>query len=266
MGKKKNLNGLDEFEIEFIENKMKGDSALNYLTSEGLCTKLKSLNFKLNVKCKNEKQKKFIRNLQDLDLKLNICDAPAGVGKSLLALTAGLFLLKNCSVSKIIIIVPTVEASEATKIGLLPGNVEEKIKPFQMATISTLEKILKISGNIDYKGIAQQLINSGLIEFELLSYARGKTFDDAFIIIDEAENLSKRETLLLIGRMGEGNTKIAILGDKEQCDRKGIRDFNDSGLVHAKEKLIDVEGVSIDEFTNNDIVRNTFITRIFEKW
>jgi phosphate starvation-inducible PhoH-like protein len=99
-----------------------------------------------------------------------------------------------------------------------------------------------------------------------LSYARGRTFDDAFIIIDEAENLSKRETLLLIGRMGEGNTKIAILGDKEQCDRKGIRDLNDSGLVHAKEKLIGVDGVSIDEFTNDDIVRNTFITKIFEKW
>ena len=99
-----------------------------------------------------------------------------------------------------------------------------------------------------------------------MSYARGKTFDDAFIIIDEAENLSKRETLLLIGRMGEGNTKIVLLGDREQCDRKGIRDFNDSGLIHAKEKLKDVEGVSIDEFDNNDIVRNSFITKVFENW
>jgi phosphate starvation-inducible PhoH-like protein len=266
MGRKKNLQSLSEEELDFIEEKMKKDSALNYLTSEGLCTKLKALNFKLNVKCKNEKQKNFIKNLQDLSIKLNICDAPAGVGKSLLALTAALYHLKNGNVSKVIVIVPTVEASEATKIGLLPGNIEEKTYPFQLATRSTLEKILKISGNISYKEIAQQLINSGLIEFELLSYARGRTFDDAFIIIDEAENLSKRETLLLIGRMGEGNTKIAILGDKEQCDRKGIRDLNDSGLVHAKEKLIGVDGVSIDEFTNDDIVRNTFITKIFEKW
>lgn len=266
MGKKKNLQSLSEEELDFIEEKMKKDSALNYLTSEGLCTKLKALNFKLNVKCKNDKQKNFIKNLQDLSIKLNICDAPAGVGKSLLALTAALYHLKNGNVSKVIVIVPTVEASEATKIGLLPGNIEEKTYPFQLATRSTLEKILKISGNISYKEIAQQLINSGLIEFELLSYARGRTFDDAFIIIDEAENLSKRETLLLIGRMGEGNTKIAILGDKEQCDRKGIRDLNDSGLVHAKEKLIGVDGVSIDEFTNDDIVRNTFITKIFEKW
>lgn len=267
MGKKKRLEeSLDALEMEFIEQKMKGDSALNYLTSEGLCTKLKTLGYKLDVKCKNSKQKTFIRNLQDLNIKLNICDAPAGVGKSLLALTAALYHLKNGNISKIIVIVPTVEASEATKIGLLPGSIEEKIKPFQIATISTLEKILKLSGNIAYKEIAGQLINSGLIEFELLSYARGKTFDDAFIIIDEAENLSKRETLLLIGRMGEGNTKIVLLGDQAQCDRKGIRDFNDSGLVHAKEKLKDVEGVAVDEFTNDDIVRNSFITKVFEKW
>lgn len=266
MGRKRHLECLSEVEAEFIERKMKGDSALNYLTSEGLCTKLKTLNYKLDVKCKNNKQKTFIKHLQDLDIKLNICDAPAGVGKSLLALTAGLYHLKNGNIGKIIVIVPTVEASEATKIGLLPGSIEEKIRPFQMATISTLEKIMKLSGNIGYKEIVGQLVNSGLIEFELLSYARGKTFDDAFIIIDEAENLSKRETLLLIGRMGEGNTKIVLLGDQAQCDRKGIRDFNDSGLVHAKEKLSEVDGVAIDEFTNEDIVRNSFITKIFEKW
>lgn len=266
MGKKKNLRDLDELELEFIEKKMKGDSSFNYLTSCGMSTHLKNLRFKLDIKCKNEKQKEFLKNLKDLNYKLSICDAPAGVGKSLLALTAGLFHLKNGNVSKIIVIVPTVEASEATKIGLLPGSIEEKTYPFQIATRSTIEKILKLSGNVDYKEEAQQLLTNGLVEFELLSYARGRTFDDAFIIIDEAENLSKRETLLLIGRMGEGNTKIVLLGDKEQCDRKGLRDFNDCGLVHAETKLKNVEGVSVDEFTNDDIVRNKFITRIFENW
>lgn len=267
MSKKKNLKGIDEFDLELINEKM-GKNVADYIGENDLIspTFLKALNFKLNIKCKNAKQKAFLRNLQDLDKKLNICDAPAGVGKSLLALTAGLYHLKNGNVDKIIVIVPTVEASEATKIGLLPGTIEEKTYPFQIATRSTLEKILKLSGNIGYVEEARQLINSGLIEFELLSYARGRTFDNAFIIIDEAENLSKRETLLLIGRMGEGNTKIVLIGDKEQCDRKGIRDFSDSGLIHAIEKLKDVEGVSIDEFDNNDIVRNSFITRIFEKW
>ena len=267
MGKKKNIKGnVDEIEMDFINKKMEADSAFNYLTSEGLGTRLKALNFKLNIQCKNKKQKNFLKNLQNIETKLNICDAPAGVGKSLLALTAGLYHLKSGHVSKIIVIVPTVEASEALKIGLLPGSIEEKILPYQIATRTTIEKILKISGNIAYKDEAQMLINSGLIEFELLSYARGRTFDDAFIIIDEAENLSKRETLLLIGRMGEGNTKIVLIGDREQCDRKGLRDFNDTGLIHAISVLKDVDGVTIDEFSNEDIVRNTFITKVFEKW
>ncbi len=267
MARKKHLQNLSVDELDFIDEKMK-KSVTDYIDGDNIVsiTNLKALGFKLNVKCKNEKQKKFEKNLQDLKIKLNICDAPAGVGKSLLALTAGLYHLKNGNVDKIIVIVPTVEASEATKIGLLPGGIEDKTYPFQIATRQTIEKILKISGNIGYKEVAQQLINSGLIEFELLSYARGRTFDNAYIIIDEAENLSKRETLLLISRMGEGNTKIALLGDREQCDRKGIRDFNDSGLMHAKERLIDVEGVSIDEFDNNDIVRNSFITKVLEKW
>lgn len=266
MAKKKNLKGLSDLELEFIEEKMKGDSILNYVSNDGLGDRLKTLSFKLDIKCKNNRQKEFLKHLKDLNLKLNICDATAGVGKSLLALTAGLYHLKNGNVDKILIIVPTVEASEATKIGLLPGTIEEKTYPFQLATRSTLEKILKLSGNLSYKEIAKQLIKSGLVEFELLSYARGRTFDNAFIIIDEAENLSKRETLLLIGRMGEGNTKIALLGDKEQCDRKGIRDFNDSGLIHAKERLADIDGVSVDEFTNEDIVRNSFISKVFERW
>lgn len=127
MGKKKRLEeNLSDVELEFIDKKMKGDNAFNYLTSEGLCTKLKTLNYKLNIKCKNQKQKNFLKHLQDLNIKLNICDAPAGVGKSLLALTAGLFLLKNGDVSKILVIVPTVEASEATKIGLLPWKYRRK--------------------------------------------------------------------------------------------------------------------------------------------
>ena len=266
MGKKKNLQGLSDAELEFIEMKAKGDSAFNYTTSEGLCRRLKLLNFKLDIKCKNQKQKTFLKNLEDLKFKLNICDAPAGVGKSLLALTAGLYHLKNGNVSKVIVIVPTVEASEATKIGLLPGTIQEKIMPYQTATISTIEKILKLSGNIGYVEETRQLINSGLIEFELLSYARGRTFDDAFIIIDEAENLSKRETLLLIGRMGEGNTKIALLGDKEQCDRKGIIGLNDCGLVHAERALDGIDEGKIDFFTNEDIVRNNFITKVFNAW
>lgn len=264
MGRKKNIKDLDAVELEFINEKMKAseNSISKYMPNNIIST----LDYKINIKCKNDKQKTFLKNLQNLNVKLNICDAPAGVGKSLLALTAGLYHLKNGNVEKVIVFVPTVEASEATKIGLLPGTIEEKTYPFQMATRSTLEKILKLSGNVEYKEYAQRLIRDKFVDFELLSYARGRTFDNSFIIIDEAENLSKRETILLISRIGEGNSKVVLIGDKDQCDRKGLRDINECGLVHAKEKLLGVEGVSVDEFTTNDIVRNTFITRILDKW
>ena len=269
MAKKKRLNNaLNEMEKEFIEEKMKrsGNNAQQMMESVGYTRQLKTLCYKIDIKCKNKKQKEFLQNLKDLKLKLNICDAPAGVGKSLLAITAALHLLKNGDVSKVIIIVPTVEASEATKIGLLPGDIEEKTRPYQLATRSTIEKILMLSGNVGYKEEAAMLMNSGLVEFELLSYARGRTFDDAFIILDEAENLSKREALLLIGRMGEGNTKIAMLGDHVQCDRKDLKSYNDCGLVHAKECLKGLSEVSVDEFDNSDIVRNSFITKVFDNW
>ena len=223
-------------------------------------------NFTLGITCKNPKQKLFLKHLQDLNIKLNICDAPAGVGKTLLALTAGLHHLKKGNVEKIIIIVPTVEASEATKIGLLPGTVEEKVYPYQIAVRSTLEKILKLIGNPNHKEESQRLIADGLIEFELLSYARGRTFDDAFIIIDEAENLSRKETLLLLTRMGDGNTKLVLIGDKEQCDRKDIKHLDDCGLIHAKDVLNKLDEVSIDEFSNDDIVRNPFISKVIENW
>ena len=72
--------------------------------------------------------------------------------------------------------------------------------------------------------------------------------------------------MLLIGRMGDGNTKIAMLGDKEQCDRKDLKTYQDCGLIHAKEKLKEIEEVSVDEFDNNDIVRNPFITKVFDNW
>ena len=122
MAKKKRLNNaLNEMEKEFIEEKMKrsGNNAQQMMESVGYTRQLKTLCYKIDIKCKNKKQKEFLQNLKDLKLKLNICDAPAGVGKSLLAITAALHLLKNGDVSKVIIIVPTVEASEATKIGFL---------------------------------------------------------------------------------------------------------------------------------------------------
>lgn len=265
MGKTKRLKEIDEADLAFIEEKM-GRKQDNCVPINNYAIQLKSLSFKLDVKCKNAKQKKFFNNLKDLEKKVNICDSPAGVGKSLLALTAGLYHLKNGNCSKVIIIVPTVEASDACKIGLLPGSVDEKIHPYTIATRTNIEKILKISGNIAYKEMASQLINGGFIEFELLSFARGRNYDDAFVILDEAENLSNKEAILLMSRMGEGNSKIAIIGDHEQCDRKNFKSLDDCGLVTAIKRLEGVDEITVDRFTNEDIVRNPFLTKLLNAW
>ena len=144
MGRKKHLQGLSKDELEYIDEKMKNPMTLKgeYEKRDDLKTQLRMSNYKLFIKCKNQKQRTFLKHLLDMNKKVNICNAPAGVGKSFLALYAGLECLKKGEVEKITIIVPTVEASEVCKIGLLPGTIDEKIEPYKIATISTLEKIL----------------------------------------------------------------------------------------------------------------------------
>lgn len=264
MGRKKHLQGLTEEEMSLINQKMEKASYVEGV--EDYKNQLKSLSFKLNIKCKTEKQKEFLSNLKNIKKKVNICNAPAGVGKSFLALYAALYCLKNGDIDTITVIVPTVEASEACKIGLLPGTIDDKIEPYKVATISTLEKILKESGNIDYKSYVQYLLNTNTVRFDLLSYARGRNYDNTFLILDEAENLSKKECLLLMTRIGEGNSKIVLIGDEQQCDRKDIRKIDASGLLYAEEKLNGLEEVSIDKFTNQDIVRNKFLTKLLDAW
>jgi len=262
MGRKKHLQGLDKDDLELINKKMSRD----YELLDDYKRQLRNLTFKLDIKCKNEKQKQLLNHLKDPEMKVNICNAPAGVGKSFLALSAALYQLKNQMVSKIIIIVPTLEASDACKIGLLPGGIDEKLQPYKLATLSTLEKILIANENYNSKIIAENLINSSLIEFELLSYARGRNYDDAFVILDEAENLSKKECLLLLSRLGEGGSKIALIGDEQQCDRKDLKTMDLCGLTYAESKLKDLEEVTIDHFTNEDIVRNPFLTKLLDAW
>lgn len=268
MGRKKRLQELPKEELEFIEERMRKPQKVSndYEFKDDLKNKLKTTTYKLNVKCKNQKQKTFLKHLLDVDKKVNICNAPAGVGKSFLALYAGLECLKNGDIDKITIIVPTVEASEVCKIGLLPGTIDEKIEPYKIATISTLEKILKVSGNADYKFFIQHLLNNKMIDFDLLSYARGRNYDHTFLILDEAENLSKKECLLLMTRIGEGNSKIVLIGDEQQCDRKDLHSLENSGLKYAEQKLEGLDEVTIDKFTTEDIVRNEFLTKLLNAW
>lgn len=267
MAKKKNLKGLDELEMEFIEAKMKGDSAHNYITSEGMTTKLKTLSYKLDVKCKNEKQKQFLNALKNNKHEICFGIGSPGTGKSYISLAYALKELKEGNYDEVIMIIPTAQAGGADlSLGLLKGELYDKVTPFTTADKETITKILKNCGNIEAKAIASKLIDEGYIRHEFVNFLLGKTFDNALILVNEAEQYTKDNMRLILTRLGD-NSKIIITGDSKQVNRKSIKNKTDiCGLTYAAERLSDLDEVSISEFTDKDIVRNKLITKILLKF
>lgn len=267
MGRKKHLQNLSEVEIQFIEEKMNCDSATNYLTSEGLCTKLKTLDYRLNLKCDTTKQKQFLNQMKDKNKKICFGVGSPGTGKSFISLYYALKEIKSGDFETITMIIPTAQAGGADlSIGFLKGDFEEKVSPFCEADKETISKILKLSGNVTHNEIANSLINSGIVRHEYVNFLLGKTIDNSIILLNEAEQFTKSNFRLILTRIGE-NSKIIITGDHDQVNRKSIVNGKEEcGLVHALSVLKDLDEVSITEFDNNDIVRNKLITKILERW
>jgi len=218
---------------------------------------------KVNVKAKNEKQKLYWKYLKDVNKQIVIGSGSPGTGKSYLSMAYALKALKEGEYKHIKILIPTCEASSKLSIGLLPGSIDEKIQPFVDNSKYTLAKVLEKSDVLNVSKIVDDLFKGQKISVELISYIRGKTFDDTLVLIEEAENLSPEEIILVITRMGE-NSKIVISGDPKQADRKYPN--GKSGLGMVIEKLSDMEEVGHVHFTDNDVVRNLLITKILKKW
>lgn len=268
MSKKKNLkSGLDELEMEFVEEKMKKDSAMNYLSSPGLATTLKDLSFKLNIKCKNEKQKAFLNQLKDKKKEICFGVGSPGTGKSFLSLSYALQALKNGEYKNIVMVIPTAQAGGADlSLGFLKGDFYEKTCQFTEADKATITKILTLSGNSTAIELSNSLINGGYVKHEFVNFLLGKTIDDSIILVNEAEQYTKDNMRLILTRIGE-NSKIIITGDSKQVNRKSIKNKNDEcGLTYAADKLSSLEEVSVTEFTDEDIVRNKLITKILKKF
>lgn len=264
MGKKKNMYGVDDNDMAIIDEKMSYTLPSNKKNIQ-FNDYEKALNYKINLKCKNKTQKDLHNLIKEKDIIFAI--GSPGSGKSFVSLSDALSLLKeDNNYKKIIIMVPTCESSSYLSIGFLPGTYEDKIAPYLDADSYTMEKILSLSGNNDSKEIVKTLIKLGLIEFQLVNFARGKSFDNAVLLISEAENYSKEEMLLLLTRIGD-NVKVIVSGDQNQLDRKDIKKSNsDCGLMYAVKKLGEMNEVGVVEFTDNDIVRNKLITQILENW
>lgn len=177
----------------------------------------------------------------------------AGTGKTYLAVAYAAGLLKKGEINKLILTRPAVEAGES--LGFLPGDLKEKVDPYLRPLYDALYDML---GNEQ----VEKLLEKEIIEIAPLAYMRGRTLNNAFIILDEAQNTTKAQMKMFLTRMGF-HSKIVITGDITQID---LIQKNASGLVDAKQLLNDIEGIAFVELTSLDVVRNPLVQKIIERY
>ena len=199
------------------------------------------------IKCKTLGQKKYVKTLKQNTVVFGV--GPAGTGKTYLAVAMAVLAYKNKEVSRIILTRPAVEAGE--KLGFLPGDLQNKVDPYLRPLYDALYDFL---GSEGFKTLSER----GTIEVAPLAYMRGRTLNDAFIILDEAQNCTIEQMKMFLTRFGEGS-RVVVTGDITQIDLPQDRK---SGLIHALRVLKDVEGVSTVYLTARDVVRHEMVQRI----
>ena len=198
---------------------------------------------------RSEKQKGYVRALRQSDIIISA--GPAGTGKTFLAVASAVKMYSENKIKKIVLTRPAVEAGE--RLGYLPGDLSQKIDPYLVPLFDSLEYFF---GN----ETLQYLIDKRNIEIVPLAYMRGRTLNDACIILDEAQNATISQIKMFLTRLGE-NSKMIITGDETQIDLNN-RTF--SGLKKTRKTLSKIEEVSVLEFENTDIVRNKIVSKILE--
>ena len=199
------------------------------------------------LKAKTIGQRKYVDAIRKNDITFGI--GPAGTGKTYIAVAMAASALKNKEVEKLILTRPAVEAGE--RLGFLPGDLQEKVDPYLRPLYDALYDILG-------RDAALRLKEKETIEVVPLAYMRGRTLDNSYIILDEAQNATKEQMKMFLTRMGFGS-KLIITGDITQIDLpRGKR----SGLVDAVHILSDVEGIEICRLTDTDVVRHPLVRRI----
>ena len=192
-------------------------------------------------------QASYVDAMKDNDLVFAV--GPAGSGKTYLAVAMAVEALKNQEVRRIVLVRPAVEAGES--LGFLPGDMQAKINPYLRPLLDAIHEM------IGYDQV-QQLIQRDVIEVCPLAYMRGRTLNEAFIILDEAQNSTISQMKMFLTRMGN-SSKIVVSGDHTQID---LPRGTQSGLVDALRRLPDIEGVAVAHLTADDIVRHRLVTDI----
>ena len=201
----------------------------------------------LIVKARTENQHRLVSMYDDNDLLFAV--GPAGSGKTYTAIALAVRALKNKEVKRIILTRPAVEAGE--KLGFLPGDMKEKLDPYLQPLYDALNDMIPPAK-------LQKYVDEGTVQIAPLAYMRGRTLDNAFVILDEAQNTTLSQLKMFLTRMGR-NAKFIVTGDITQID---LPRRSDSGLVRAMDLLRGIKGIGMVEFDKRDIIRHSLVKHI----
>ena len=223
------------------------EDRISELTQDVICISSKGR----PIKPKTIGQKKYIESVLKNTITIGV--GPAGTGKTYLAVAAAVAAFRERKVNRIILTRPAVEAGE--RLGFLPGDLQDKVDPYLRPLYDALQDIL---GQDSY----QKLMAKGIIEIAPLAYMRGRTLEDAFVILDEAQNTTDKQMKMFLTRLGFGS-RMVVTGDLGQVDLpRGVA----SGLREASQVLKDVKGIGIVRMAPVDVIRHDVVTRIVEAY
>ena len=203
------------------------------------------------IKPRSKKQAEYFNLVKKKDLVF--CCGPAGTGKTYLAVALAVSMLKSGQIDKIILSRPAVEAGE--RLGVLPGDLKEKIDPYLRPIYDALNDMLSFSEVL-------KKIENGLIEIAPLAFMRGRTLSNSFIILDESQNTTAIQMKMFLTRLGE-NSKMIVNGDLSQVD---LPSGTKSGLRESMRILKNIDDIGFIEFTDKDVVRNSLVSKIVSKY
>lgn len=220
---------------------------LRELSSDGICV---TTSGKV-VKPKTLGQKQYVDSIKGSTIVFGV--GPAGTGKTYLAVALAVKSFKAHEVNRIILTRPAVEAGE--KLGFLPGDLQEKVDPYLRPLYDSLSDMLGFES-------FQRFMEKGTIEVAPLAYMRGRTLENAFIILDEAQNTTPEQIKMFLTRLGNGS-KMVITGDITQID---LPNKQRSGLIEAIKVLENVDGIAIQKFNEKDVVRHKLVQEIIKAY